>query len=259
MIASKFTVLFFTGWLACGAVWGMDASKPDVLAGLRPGHPRLILVSTNWDALRARGTNQPQLSAIAAKTVAEARALLSAPPLAYQKEGKRLLTVSRQALRRIELCSFAYKVTGERVFLDHAQQDMLTAAAFADWNPSHFLDTAEMTAALALGYDWLFDALPAEARAAIRQAILQKGIQRGMNPADTNNWWQTNTHNWNQVCFGGLTLGALAIADENPEAARQFLTLARQNSPNGLQAYAPDGVYPEGRVIGAMAPPIRSS
>jgi len=246
MIASKFTVLFFTGWLACGAVWGMDAVNPDVLAGLRPGHPRLILVSTNWDALRARGASQPRLSAIAAKTVAEARALLSAPPLAYQKEGKRLLTVSRQALRRIELCSFAYKVTGERVFLDHAQQDMLTAAAFADWNPSHFLDTAEMTAALALGYDWLFDALPAEARAAIRQAILQKGIQRGMNPADTNNWWQTNTHNWNQVCFGGLTLGALAIADENPEAARQFLTLARQNSPNGLQAYAPDGVYPEG-------------
>ena len=31
---------------------------------------------------------------------------------------------------------------------------MLTAARFEDWNPSHFLDVAEMTFALAIGYDW---------------------------------------------------------------------------------------------------------
>ncbi|MGA2541089.1 MAG: heparinase II/III family protein [Verrucomicrobiota bacterium] len=244
MIHSKFTTLFFLAWLACTSVWAEDSTNLDILAGLRPGHPRLILVATNWDAWRARPANQAQL--ILAKTVTDARTVLSAPPLAYQKEGKRLLAVSREALRRIELCSFAYRVTGEKVFLDRAQQDMLGAAAFADWNPTHFLDTAEMTAALAIGYDWLFDALPPEARAAIRQAILQKGIQPGLSAADPNNWWQSNTHNWNQVCFGGLTLGALAIADENPQAARQFLTLARKNSPNGLQAYAPDGVYPEG-------------
>jgi hypothetical protein len=34
---------------------------------------------------------------------------------------------------------------------------MLAAAAFSDWNPSHFLDVAEMTAALAIGYDWLYE------------------------------------------------------------------------------------------------------
>ena len=246
MIRCKFTILFFAGWLACGPAWAMDSSNSDVLNGLRPGHPRLVLVSTNWDAWRGQVTNETRLSAILAKTVSDARSLLKAPPLAYQKEGKRLLAVSREALRRIELCSFAYNITGEKVFLARAQQDMLAAAAFADWNPSHFLDTAEMTAALALGYDWLYAALPADARATIRQAILQKGIQPGLNPADTNNWWQTSDHNWNQVCFGGLTLGALAIADENPEAARQFLTLARKDSSNGLKAYAPDGVYPEG-------------
>jgi len=41
---------------------------------------------------------------------------------------------------------------------------MLAAAQFPDWFPKHFLDTAEMTAALGVGYDWLFDFLSAEER-----------------------------------------------------------------------------------------------
>jgi hypothetical protein len=48
---------------------------------------------------------------------------------------------------------------------------MLAVAAFADWNPSHFLDTAEMTAGLALGYDWFAD-LSAATRATVRQAMI---------------------------------------------------------------------------------------
>ena len=30
---------------------------------------------------------------------------------------------------------------------------MLAIAQFADWNPSHFLDVAEMTMGMAIGYD----------------------------------------------------------------------------------------------------------
>jgi len=234
----------FLAFSAAGIAAGSDPQ--DILANLRPEHPRLILTTNIWDGLLARRTNDAELSAILAKAVTDARSLLSAPPLVYQKEGKRLLAVSREAMRRIELCSFAYRLTGEKVFLDRAQEDMLTVAAFKDWNPSHFLDTAEMTAGLALGYDWLFDALPAETRATIRQAILDKGIKPGLSPSDAHNWWYSSQNNWNQVCFGGLTLGALAIADENPEVARELLTHTRQNNPNGLKPCSPDGIYPEG-------------
>lgn len=220
-----------------------EADSPDILAGLRPEHPRLIITAADWDTLRARRAKDAELSAILAQTVADARTVLSAPPLLYRKEGKRLLAVSREALRRVELCSFAYRLSGEKVFLDRAENDMLAAAAYADWNPTHFLDTAEMTAALALGYDWLFADLPVSVRADVRTAILEKGIKPGLSP---RNSWHTSGNNWNQVCFGGLALGALAIADENPAVTRELLMLARKNNSNGLKPYAPDGLYPEG-------------
>lgn len=238
---SKFLLLL--AWLACYPGWAVEPEPADILAGLRPDHPRLIITADGWHELRARHTNDSVRSAVLTQTLADARKVVGAPPLVYQKEGHRLLAVSREAVRRVALCSFAWRLTGEKVFLDRAQQDMLAAAAFADWNPSHFLDTAEMTAALAIGYDWLFEALPAATRATVRQAILEKGLQPGLA---VRNGWKTTHNNWNQVCFGGLALGALAIADENPAVARELLRQARKGNPYGLEPYAPDGIYPEG-------------
>ena len=240
----KYFSFLLIGWLTAGVVWPVNAQAPDnILAGLRPEHPRLIITSAMWNDLRSRRSSNAELDTILTQTEKAARTVLKAPPLIYKKEGFRLLAVSRDALRRIELCSFAYRITGDKVFLDHAEKDMLTVAAFKDWNPPHFLDTAEMTAAVALGYDWLFNNLSAATRATLRQTILEKGLKPGMTG---HNSWYKATMNWNQVCFGGLTLGALAIADENPEVAGEFLTLARENNPNGLKPYAPIGIYPEG-------------
>jgi len=151
-----------------GAAWPASAQTQDILAGLRPEHPRLLITTAGWNDLRTRRASNPERDAVITKIVSDARKVLAALPLVYKKEGSLMLRVSREALRRIELCSFAYRITGEKVFLDRAEKDMLTAAAFTDWIPSTFLDTAEMTAALALGYDWLFDALPARTRATVR-------------------------------------------------------------------------------------------
>ena len=230
-------------WLASVPLRAANAVPTDILAGLRPEHPRLIITTPMWDDLRRQRTSDPDLNALLLRIVSDARSVLNDPPLVYKKEGRRLLAVSRETLRHVQLCSFAYRITGEKVFLDRAEKDLLTVAAFADWNPPHFLDTAEMTAAVALGYDWLFDALPAATRATLHQALLEKGLKPGLTG---HNSWYKATMNWNQVCIGGLTLGALAIAEENPDVARQFLTLARKNNSNGLKPYAPIGIYPEG-------------
>jgi hypothetical protein len=232
--------IFFAGIIGTLAA---ENNSPDILAGLRPEHPRLIITMAMWEALRSQRSNDTETGKVITQVVAEARTLVNAPPLVYKKEGFRLLAVSRDALRRIELCSFAYQITGEKVFLERAEKDLLTVAAFGDWNPIHFLDTGEMTTAVALGYDWLFDALTPATRATLRQAILDKGLAPGLSG---HNSWFHATMNWNQVCIGGLTLGALAIADEKPEVAREFLTLAQKNNPNGLKPYAPIGIYPEG-------------
>ena len=237
------TLLLLAGLTGVLSVRSAEAVSPDILAGLRPEHPRLIITRSQWDELRRRRAGDPELDALLTRLVQHARALVNAPPLVYKKEGFRLLAVSRNALRHIQLCSFAYRLTNEKVFLDRAEKDLLTVAAFSDWNPPHFLDTAEMTAAVALGYDWLFDALSPATQTTLRQAILEKGLTPGLTG---HNSWYRATMNWNQVCFGGLTLGALAIADENPGPAGELLTLARKDNPNGLKPYAPIGIYPEG-------------
>jgi hypothetical protein len=218
----------------------------DPLAGLRPEHPRLLITTNDMAALRAAATTNAVSAAVADRVIAAARTTLDKPLLNYDKQGKRLLAVSREALRRIGLWSFAYRLRPEKAFADRAEKEMLNLAGFKDWNPSHFLDTAEMTAAMAIGYDWLFDALTVSNRITIRDAILSKGIDPALDPKARWNGWQRTENNWNQVCFGGLTLGALAIAEEEPVRARELLSRARTNNFAGLRPYAPDGVYPEG-------------
>ena len=236
-------ILLLICCLTKGSIVIANAQTSDILTGLRPEHPRLIITTPTWNDLRTQYSKEAGQKTVLNWVVNDARQVLKTPPLVYKKEGKRLLAVSREAVRRIVLCAFAYRVTSDKVFLERAQKDMLTVAAFGDWNPSHFLDVGEMTAAVALGYDWLFDALAADTRATLKQAILEKGIKPGLA---VKKGWPTTENNWNQVCYGGLSLGALAIADENPEVARQILTLAQKNNPIGLKPYAPSGIYPEG-------------
>ena len=56
------------------------------------------------------------------------------------------------------------KITEKSIIPDYPRLLMLDMSKFEDWNPSHFLDVAEMTAGLAIGYDWLYDELPASSK-----------------------------------------------------------------------------------------------
>jgi hypothetical protein len=160
------------------------------------------------------------------------------------KTGRRILAVSTEAVRRITLLAVLYRVTGESKYLDRATDEMRAIAAFPDWNPSHFLDVAEMTAALAIGYDWLHDQLPPDVRTEIRTAIRDKGLLPSF--AEGTHGATEVVNNWNSVCNGGLTLGALAIAEDEPDLARRAVTRAITNIPKALAQYEPAGIYPEG-------------
>jgi hypothetical protein len=218
----------------------------DVLATLRPEHPRLLVTADDWPRLRAQAQTDAHYRAVVEAVIAEARILSAARPPVRELEGKRLLSVSRRVLKDALYLAAAYRLDGDPVFLAAAERNLLAAAAFSDWNPAHFLDVAEMTSALAFGYDWLHADLSPDTRATLRAAILEKGLRPGIDPASRFTSWRKRTNNWNQVCLGGLTLGALAIAEDEPEAARATLALLAQNYTYGLKPYGPDGIYPEG-------------
>jgi hypothetical protein len=218
------------------------SDQPAILASLRSGHPRLLVSPTTWGNLQELRRKNASLDVFLQRNEAEARALLTIPPAAYHKEGRRLLMVSRTVLRRVLLLALHFRLTGDPELARRAEREMLAAAAFIDWNPSHFLDVAEMTAALALGYDWLHDELSADSRNLIATAIIEKGLRPGL----VHNTWTELQNNWNQVCLSGLSLGALAIAEDEPELAAQILEMTKTHNHHGLSVYQPEGVYPEG-------------
>lgn len=228
------------------AAAGEDAlAAPELpLPETLPPHPRLLARPPDWQALHRQRKTDPALDALVAGMLQRARSGLNAAPLQRTLEGRRLLSVSRELVARVLLAAFAYRVTAERAFLLRAEQDMLAVSAFSDWNPSHFLDVAEMTAGVAIGYDWLFDDLSPATRATLRTAIVEKGLQPGSDPA--KNGWYRNRNNWNQVCLGGMALGSLAVYEHERDLARKILRQVPPYNQNGLEPYRPDGVYPEG-------------
>lgn len=212
------------------------------LTQVAPQHPRLFFSGEQTAGLQAKITADPLLKAVFDRIQARAEDDQKRNPIKREKVGKRLLGVSRTCLERVAYQAFTYRITGAEAYLRGAEREMLAAAAFEDWNPSHFLDVAEMTAALAIGYDWLFNELSPESRQTIRAAIIEKGLKTSLK----GGWWVVTTNNWNQVCHGGLTMGALAVLEDAPKLAETIVARAIENVPRAMHEYEPDGVYPEG-------------
>jgi len=220
-------------------------AKEDVKALIRnvsSDHPRLFMKRGQDDALRKRTDSDPIIRRILDHVIAVADAMRDIKPVEREKVGRRLLGVSRTCLKRVTYLALAYRMTGRNGYAARAQKEMLAAAEFSDWNPSHFLDVGEMTAALAIGYDWVYEGLDPDARRIIRKAIIEKGLKTSLK----GGWWVDTGNNWNPVCHGGLTLGALAVLEDEPELAAQIVDRAISKLPIAMAEYAPDGAYPEG-------------
>src|SRR5262245_52873054 len=112
------------------------------MQSLRAGHPRLLASADELARIQRDAHNDPLLEKLIARVVREADALLGAESLEHRLIGPRMLDQSRTAVRRVLTCAMAYRLTGEARFAERARRDMLQAAGFPDWNPSHFLDVA---------------------------------------------------------------------------------------------------------------------
>lgn len=177
----------------------------------------------------------------------EADRIMEERPVRYEiPDGLRLLGVSRTCLRRIYVLGTLFRLEGDLRYKERAVEELKAAASFPDWNPRHFLDTAEMTHAFAIGYDWLYGALSRDEKAMIRDAIVNKGLKPALEVYRRGGWWASCNHNWNQVCNGGIVIGALAIAEEIPDLADEILRYALKSVQIAMGMFNPDGGWAEG-------------
>ena len=236
-------LLFLVTLLLVGQAVGEDAVRPRV-DNAAP-HPRLFWPAGGEAAVQAKLKADSSCAATWDAVRITADHMLMEPPVIYQKEGRRLLHRSREALSRMLHLGCAARLTGDPRYVARAVAEMKAAAAMPDWNPSHFLDTAEMTLAVAIGYDWLYAQLSPADRAEIRTAIEQKGLGPYLKPGSKHGW-EHGGNNWNQVCHAGMVAGALAVLEDNPARATEVVTRALAGVPAAMKVYEPDGTYPEG-------------
>ena len=249
MKMKKLTMLLLLFWYGnISIIVAQDANivtQEWLAKNMEMGHPRLILNPALENKLKEKISNDPLYNKYYQYLKNKAENILTEAPLTYQKTGKRLLSVSRMAIQRMTILALVHKIEKDNKYLKKLEEEVLAVSNFSDWNPSHFLDVAEMSVALAIAIDWCGEYMDADTKKIAINALVENGLKPGLAVSEQN-WWVDVHHNWNLVCHAGLSMGALAVWEQEPEIASYILNRAVEKIPNGLIPYAPDGVYPEG-------------
>ncbi|HLE56937.1 MAG TPA: heparinase II/III family protein, partial [Rhodothermia bacterium] len=174
--------------------------------------------------------------------------------------------------------AFIYQITGDPDRGRTAKRLMLETAEMEHWNnfvdgdlPLGFLTAGRLTAWMALGYDWLYDLLSEEERAAVRQAIAEKGcvpLHRALygfrhpetvkgwafapysviepkSHIDMTRWPYILAHNnFRAIINGGLTLGLLAV-DGHDERVEEWKEIVLDSIVLFNRLLKDDGSYDE--------------
>lgn len=226
-----------------------EVQRDEVIKALENIHsaPRILLTDEAIASARLRIETDPRWKSYYEALKKDADKRMKAAPVEYKLTGVRLLSVSREALRRIFAWSFLYRYSGDVKYAERVEQETVAISEFSDWHPEHFLDVAEMATAVAIGYDSCKERFSDENRVKVREALRIKGVMESQNKKW---WWKYNTANWNQVCWCGNLYAALAIYGEESEENREATIDAICDALNGvtwsMSSYEPDGNYTEG-------------
>lgn len=213
---------------------------------LRKTQPRLVLNTTIEKNLKAKLKTDPVIRNMYAAIKLNAGNIMTEPLLERKLTGRRLLSVSREMLYRINMLGMVYRMEGDPKVLQRINEEVLAVCNFTDWNPSHYLDVAEMSMAVAIALDWTAGKLPKSTIELAKNALIDKGIKPSWPESGKNPGWSYGTNNWNQVCNGGMIAASIVIAEKDPELAAKTIWRALDGLPHSLVEYMPDGVYPEG-------------
>ncbi|MBT4139054.1 MAG: hypothetical protein HOE48_14135, partial [Candidatus Latescibacteria bacterium] len=221
----------------------------DMLALLKSGHPRIMIDENTVSSVQNILNTDPHAPKWFEHLKNETDKILTEAPSHYElPDGRRLLSVSRTVKERVRALMFIHLIEGGDQYVDRTWAEIEAVCNFQDWNPVHFLDTAEMTYAVAMSLDWLHHHWSNAQKETMQSAIIEKGLKPGLNVYNGNvgHRWDLNQNNWNQVCNGGLSMGALVIADQDPDLAKTILHNAIKSIPQPMRHYAPDGGGTEG-------------
>lgn len=201
---------------------------------LRKTQPRLVLNRSTEQLLRQKIKNDSVTRNLYRAIQLNAERILQKPLLERIQIGRRLLSVSREMLYRMNVLGMTYRIDRDPLILERINEEIIAVCNFSDWNPSHFLDVAEMAMAVAIGLDWTAGDLPNSTIELAEIALIEKGILPGWPENGQHPGWAYSTNNWNQVCNGGMVAASITIAKRDPELAAKTIRRALDGLPRSL-------------------------
>lgn len=219
-------------------------------------HPRLIADIQTFNNIIA-SSNEDKISAV--KTITDyADKIVSGFTISGSyssnefyvgKYDDNFLDMSKRVKKFSLVLSMAYRLTNNKDYSDTLVKVLYAAGGLDNWNPSHYLDVAEMTAAFAIGYDWCYDALSQKEKEDISSFVFEKSLGNALLYYDGTKGlvdWTYSNMNWNAVVNSSVMMAAIAFADVNPNLCERLILYAEKSLKNVLAEFAPDGGWHEG-------------
>lgn len=196
--------------------------------------PRLILTPARIAELKAaRETTHRDLWAAAAAS-ADTFAQAAVPALHDANNRHRTIGDTLPAL------GLAYRLTGERRFLEAADRWLRALVAVPEWRGSQNLGRSAWALGGALTYDWLGAELPADTREAVRARLVAEGE---ILLRETSYWRLLSNHCLIETAALGMI--GLALEGQHPRCA-EFLRVARERADLIIEHAPADGSWGEG-------------
>lgn len=144
--------------------------------------------------------------------------------------------------------ALAYRLTGQRGYLEEAWRWISTCVAYPHWGrahmPDHDLDAGWLLHGLSLAYSWLGEDLEPERREILRAKLELQGERlHSFAEETTGRWWSSaywQNHNW--ICWTGIATAGYALGRS------EWTKAARANLETVLTMLPEDGSDSEGVV-----------
>lgn len=211
---------------------------------LRGKHPRVYVTDEGLQSLRDRSKTTHR--AVWQRALQQIRALKNDPPPAPAQERR----AQNEVGLAIAEAALAYKIEGDKKYLDAARKYLEAAASYDVWGYTYNKPNVDLAAGhLLYGMGWGYDLLYQDLTEAERARYRDKLVKHARLLADYYKPKPGRTISYSQnhvfIPMAGLAVAAYALYDEVSDAP-DWARLARAIYERVLATYSPDGYYYEG-------------
>ncbi len=258
VLAAAVTAVAVVGVQAAGALW---PPGPPPVPGVRtvaqcpdgpvPAVDRPVPLVADLATVTVRDSaSKAALLAAAGQVLAGTIPVVKPRPVQGEDQLRYLFDAGVALRRVVGVLGYAYAATHDERYRDALAAQTVGAARWADWNPDHPLDTAQVGAAVALGYAWSRNRMTVGERAEVLGALSSRLVTPYVCGAGGLATRRVAEGNQATVVGTAVVLAGLAARGDagwsDPAVQAGSAALARHATADGSGRSLADGPTAEG-------------